>query len=149
MRITLDTNVLVSAFIAKQGYSASVLDLALTVENMQLILSEPILKELQAVLNRDEVRERFSYSRHDIKQLVSRLRALAKIVPLRSRFAVIKEDPQDDAILNTAYSGNADYIVSGDRHLLILRRFKGIRIVNPRQMIEIISRKFPELMLHF
>ena len=140
---------MVSAFIAKQGYSANVLDLALTVENMQLILSEPILKELQEVLKREEVRERFSYTDHDIKQVVSGLRALAKMVPLRSRFAVIKEDPQDDAILNTAYSGKADYIVSGDRHLLILRTFKGIRIVNPRQMIKLISKKFPEFMLHF
>jgi hypothetical protein len=140
---------MVSAFIAKQGYSANVLDLALTVENMQLILSEPILKELQEVLKRNEVRERFSYTDHDIKQVVSRLRALAKRVPIRSRLAAIEEDPQDDAILTTAYSGKADYIVSGDRHLLILRTFKGIRIVNPRQMIKLISKKFPEFMLHF
>lgn len=68
MRFTLDTNVLVSAFIAKHGYSANLLELALTVESIQLILSESILREFEDVLMRDEVRDRFSYTHQDIRE---------------------------------------------------------------------------------
>jgi len=54
MRITLDTNVLVSAFIAKHGHPALLLELAVTLEGIQLVLSEPILRELEDVLSRDK-----------------------------------------------------------------------------------------------
>lgn len=149
MRITLDTNVLVSAFIAKHGHSANLLELALTVEVIEMVLSEPILRELGDVLLRDEVRSRFSYTQQDIRKIVGTLRKSAKIVSPTSRFVVIKEDPKDDVILNTAYDGNAEYIVSGDSAMLKLRRFKGIRIVTPKQAMDIISRKFPEFFFRF
>jgi len=149
MRITLDTNVLVSAFIAKHGHSANPLELALTVEVIEMVLSEPILRELGDVLLRDEVRNRFSYTQQDIRKIVGTLRKSAKIVSPTSRFVVIKEDPKDDVILNTAYDGNAEYIVSGDSAMLKLRRFKGIRIVTPKQAMDIISRKFPEFVFRF
>jgi predicted nucleic acid-binding protein len=95
------------------------------------------------------VRDRFSYTNQDVRRISQNLRASARIIPLESRFHAVKEDPKDDVILNTAYDGRSEYIVSGDRHLLKLRRFKGIVIVNPREMMEIISNKFPELVLRF
>jgi predicted nucleic acid-binding protein len=70
------------------------------------------------------------------------------MVPVESRFRVVKDDPKDDVILGTAYDGEAEYIVSGDRHLLKMGRFKGIRIVNPKQMMKILARKFPQLVLN-
>lgn len=144
MRITLDTNVLVSAFIAKHGHSANLLELALAVEVVELVLSEPILEELEDVLLRDEVCSRFQYAPQDIRRIVGTLRRSARIVSPTSKFVVIREDPKDDVILNTAYDGGAEYIVSGDSDLLKLRRFKGIRIVTPKQMMAIVSSKFPE-----
>jgi hypothetical protein len=39
------------------------------------------------------------------------------------------EDPEDDLILATAYDGGADYIVSGDKHLFKLKRFRGVKII--------------------
>jgi putative PIN family toxin of toxin-antitoxin system len=149
MRISLDTNVLVSAFIAKHGHSANLLELALTVEVVELVLSEPILRELEDVLLRDEVRSRFSYTQQDIRKIVSTLRRSARIVSPTTKFVVIREDPKDDVILNSAYDGDAEYIVSGDSDLLKLKRFKGIMIVTPKQMMEIISRKFPEFVFRF
>lgn len=78
---------------------------------------------------------------------MSALRKSAIIVRVRSRFKVIKEDPKDDIVLRTAYDGKAGYIVSGDRDLLKVRRFRGIKIVNPKQMMNIISKEFPEFVL--
>ncbi len=148
MRITLDTNVLVSAFIAKHGHPANLLELVLTLEDIELVLSVPILKELQDVLSRREVRTRFSYSERDVKKIIKTLFNSAKIASIKSRFRIVEEDPKDDLVINTAYEGKSDYIVSGDQHLLKLGRFRHIRIVKPRQMLEIISRKFPELIVH-
>ena len=53
---------------------------------------------------------------------------------------VILEDPDDDVVLNTAYKGKADYIVTGDRHLLALKKFKRIEIVRVAQMFEILKQ---------
>jgi predicted nucleic acid-binding protein len=52
MRVTFDTNVLVSAFIAKHGRPASLMQLALTLETIELFLSNPILTEFEDVLMR-------------------------------------------------------------------------------------------------
>jgi predicted nucleic acid-binding protein len=51
----------------------------------------------------------------------------------------VKEDPEDDMVLRTAYDSKADYIVSGDKHLLSLREFKGIRIVSVNEMLKILE----------
>lgn len=144
MRITLDTNVLVSAFISKLGHPANLLGLCLTVEDVDLVLSQPILKEFEQVLKRDEVKERFSYTSQDIRNIVRTLRDSSRMIAPKSHFRIIKEDPKDDVILSTAYDGKVDFIVSGDKHLLNLHTFRGIKVVSPTEMIEVISKKFPE-----
>lgn len=149
MRITLDTNVLVSAFIAKHGHSADPLELSLTVESLELVLSDGILEEFEDVLMRDDVRRRFAYTRQDIKKTARTLRNLSKLVSPKSKFHVVRDDPKDNVILNCAHDGDADYIVSGDSHLLKLGRFRDIKIVSPKKMMDIISREFPELIFHF
>jgi len=149
VRITLDTNVLVSAFIARQGHPALLLELAVTVEGIRLVLSEPILREFEDVLRRDEVRSRFAYTEQDVKDTVRGIRRSSAIVRPKSKFRIIKDDPKDDVVLNTAQDGNADYIVSGDNHILKLRNFKGIRIVTPSEMVKILRLNFPEMMYDF
>jgi len=139
MRIVLDSNVLVSAFISKPGHSAKIIDLISIFEENQLILSEPILNEFKDVLSREEVKTRFHYSTHDIEIFAKSIRDTSTAVKIKSNFKVIKEDPKDDVVLNTAYDGKAEYIVSGDHHLQNLKRFKGIKIVNPKQMMKIIT----------
>ena len=147
MRITLDTNVLVSAFISKQGQPARLLDLLLTFPEIQLVVSDPILKELKDVLSREEVRERFHYPTRDIESFVRAVRDVSVEVKIKSNFKVIADDPKDDIVLNTAHDGKADYVVSGDHHLQGLRRFKGIKVVNPNRMMKIIMRKFGEFII--
>ncbi len=145
MRVTLDTNVLVSAFISKYGQSANILDIVTTFEEITLVLSEEILDEFEDVMGREEVTERFNYSKTDVKEFTGAIRSVAKIVSMKSNFKVVEEDPKDDMILNIAYDGKAAYIVSGDRHLQNVRKFRGITVVSPRQFMGIITRRFGEL----
>jgi predicted nucleic acid-binding protein len=59
---------------------------------------------------------------------------------VKSKFKVIPEDPDDDIIVRTAYDGKADYIVSGDRHLLALKEFKGIKILTIDEMLKLLDK---------
>src|SRR5712691_7066612 len=147
MKIVLDTNVLVSAFISKQGQPAAVLDLAVTLPEIELILSEPILDEFKNFISRREVRERLDYSTKQIDQFVTTIRDASATVKVKSDFKVIKEDLKDNFIVSTAVDGEAEFLVSGDRHLQRLKRFKKVRIVSPRTMLRIISDRFEELVM--
>ena len=147
MKVTLDTNVLVSAFISRQGQPSAILDTILTFPEVELVLSNPILAEFKDVLLRQEVRERFGYSTKDIDRFINAIRKASTIVKLKSDFKVVSEDPKDDVVINTAYDGKVDYIVSGDSHLQRLRCFKGIRIVKPRSMLNIIRKRFGEFII--
>lgn len=147
MRIVLDTNGLVSAFTSKLGHSAKITDLISMFEAIQPVSSEPILGEFKHILSRDEVKARFNYSTHAIEAFAGSIRDVSTIVKLKSNFKVIKEDQEDDVVLNTAYDGKVEYIVSGDHHLKNLRQFRGIKIVSPKQMMKIITRRFSELII--
>lgn len=145
MRITLDTNVLVSAFISKQGHSAKLVDIMLTFPEIRLVLSEPILLEFKDVMLRREVRDRFHYSAKEIESFVKELRRVARMINVRSEFDVVNEDPKDNIVINTAFDGGSDFIASGDSHLQRTKKFRGIRIASPKQLIGIIEKRFGEL----
>jgi putative PIN family toxin of toxin-antitoxin system len=86
-------------------------------------------------------REKFSryVNEEDLKVFLQALYETALSVKTKSRFKIVKEDPEDDMVLRTAYDSKADYIVSGDKHLLSLREFKGIRIVSVNEMLKILE----------
>ncbi len=142
MRITFDTNVLVSAFISKRGHPAAILDMALTLPDIELVLSDPILDEFTDVLSRPEVLKRFDYSRDDIEKFVKAIQDTSTIVRPTSSSKIVNEDPDDDIVINTAYDGKSEYIVTGDHHLQELGKFRRVRIVSPKAMLDIIARRF-------
>ncbi|MGB9915388.1 MAG: putative toxin-antitoxin system toxin component, PIN family [Candidatus Bathyarchaeales archaeon] len=129
VRVAIDTNVLVSALI-KRGKSRKLVCNLL--EGHTVILSRQILAELADVLARDK----FAVTPAQADKFLAILVRNAKIVAPTSYFQIIKEDPGDDIILNTAYAGKAEYLVTGDKHLLALKEFKRIKIVKINQMIE-------------
>lgn len=147
MRITFDTNVLVSAFISRDGTCADIIDLVSTFEGVRLVLSQEILSEFGEVVRREEVRSRLKYSEEDVIQFEEAVRGVAEVIEVRSSYRIIKEDPDDDVVVNTALDGRSQYIVSGDRHLTKLKGFRGVRIVKPKAFLRIMARKFGDLIL--
>jgi hypothetical protein len=133
---------LVSAFISKRGHSTRVLDVVLTLEDVELVLSDEIAREFLRVMSRDELLFRFDYTLADVEELVRLLKKTSRMIKVRSSFRAVREDPADNAILNTAYDGRCEFIVSGDHHLLNLKKFRGIRILSPRQMLDLLSRRY-------
>ena len=57
------------------------------------------------------------------------------MVAIKRSLKTVTVDPDDDIVLSTAYEGSASHIVSGDRHLLAMDRFRGVRIVTVNEML--------------
>lgn len=129
MRVTFDTNVLVSAFLFPGGPPEDVLRLALE-GHLELITSRPLLAELSRVLM-----EKFSWDPARAEDAVGQVARHGIVVRPSQRLDVIEDDPADNRVLEAAAEG-ADVIVSGDRHLLQLGEWRGIRILRPAHLLE-------------
>jgi len=135
MRVVLDTNVLVSALI-KSGRPRSFLKAMLRPDHA-LILSEPIIEEFSRV-TADEKIKRYA----DDEAVAAYLRVLlSKAVFVRPKSRVRVFDSPDDKVLSTAKEGDADFIVTGDKHMLELKEFKRIKIVTVEKALSIVGRK--------
>jgi uncharacterized protein len=124
MRVVLDTNVLIAAFL-NPGLCAEIYRHCL--KHHELILSEYILGEF-----RRNLLHQLGQTGPDVAEALETLSGEAVQVTPHSLEKPICEDPSDDPILGTAVAGRADYLVSGDKDLLALRKFGRIQIVSPR-----------------
>lgn len=133
-KVVLDTNVLVSALIRTGKPRALLFEIVRG--NLQLILSRGILEELTEVAADDKIRK--YVEEEDVRKFLRLIGSTAKIVTVKSRFKAVKDDPSDDLFLRTAYDGGADYIVSGDKHLLSLNEFRGIKILTVNEILDLL-----------
>jgi len=123
-RIVIDTNTYVSRLLGPGSVPALAVDRAL--EQARLLLSEATLDELAGVLSR---RKFDPYVTHEArKTFVHLLVGVATLVPIVQRIRACR-DPNDDKFLDVALNGEADLIVTGDRDLLALDPFHGVRIM--------------------
>ena len=132
VRAVIGTNVLVSALIHDGKPRELVLELF---DRHTVILSRQMLAELADVAGRDK----FPVTSVQVERFLSSLVRIAKVVPDNALFKEVAKDPDDDVVLNTAYAGKADYIVTGDKHLLTLNNFKKTKIVTVNQMLDILT----------
>ena len=102
-------------------------------ERHQIVSSAQMLAEFVEVMSRDKFAE---VGRSGLASFLSILVRRTTIVSVKHTRRLIAQDPEDDMVLNTALKGNASYIVSGDEHLLDLKRFKGVKIVAVDEMLE-------------
>lgn len=133
MRAVADTNVVVSGLLW-QGPSRRILDLARS-GRLSLFTSAPLLAELEDVLSRKKFLRRLRLTGVLPWDLVLGYSALADIVMPVPIEPVILADPDDDAVLACALTARADFVISGDTHLLALREFQGIRIASPSTLL--------------
>lgn len=125
MRVVLDTNVLIAAFISRGGCHQVFEQCAI---HHELISSVELIEELK-----DKLTTKFRYSEDDVaavNQLIQSRTQFVVPVPLKEP---ICRDPDDDFVLATAVAGDVTCIVTGDEDLLILKTFQGIDIIRPRE----------------
>lgn len=133
-RVVLDTNVLVSGTIVPHGFPARILRHVLA-QRVQLIVSPYLLAEYLAVMQRPHIIKKYAKVGERLDLIRRFLQANAILVTPTFIERVIPDDPGDDAILACAIAGEANYIVSGDEHLLTLGKYRGIKILTPRDFV--------------
>lgn len=136
MRVVLDSNVLVSALIVKQGKAAQILR---RLGEYMLLTSEEILAEVDRVLHYPRIRKRYPLMEEDIETYLERLREASTLIPLTGHTKAVAPDPDDDKFVECAVIGGAKYIVSGDAHLLNLKAYRGIEIVSQTEFLELLA----------
>ena len=132
MRVVLDSNVYVSAFVLPGG-AASQLMAALLRDQAKPLISRPIMAEVLGVLGR-----KFAADREQLARTALFLSGFAEQVVPRERLHVLSDEP-DNRILECAVAGHARWIVTGDRQMLKLGRYEGIQIVTVRAMHEYVA----------
>ena len=138
MRITADTNVLLSATFWL-GDSFRIIEKVEKGE-IELVLSRDIIQEFGGLLEYDEIKDKIKDKALEMKKTVDEIVEMSTIVDPKERFNIIKEDPEDNVVIECAVEGKVDYIVSQDDHLLKLKEFRSIRILTPKEMIEILNK---------
>ena len=125
-RWVLDTNVLISRLLCPTGVAAKAVDHALA--RGVLLVSEATLEELVRVLNRPKFDA--YVTGEERRRFVEVLGGVARIIPI-VRVIRACRDPKDDQFLDVALNGEATAIISGDRDLLVMDPFHGVRIISP------------------
>ena len=130
LKVVLDTNVLISAILFG-GKPRQILEKAIRGE-IRLCLSEPILEELKGVLQRSK----FDYSPEMIQFILTELTSIADFVNPSDTIDVVLEDSEDNRILECAAEAKANYIISGDSHLLKLSRYRNMEVLDAAAFLE-------------
>jgi putative PIN family toxin of toxin-antitoxin system len=128
VKVVFDTNILVSALVFPGGQAEAAL-LRIIEESDELVLSRPILDELLGVLAR-----KFARDAEELAHAALFLSDLAVMVRPRRTLDVVKDEP-DNRVLECAVTARADVIVTGDKALLELRRYRSVRIISLREYL--------------
>ena len=132
MKVTVDTNFLISA--TQWDYSiAHKLLKKLILSDAKIFTTQDILDETAEVLERD-----FEYSKNEAKNIIEKILLFAKLTEPKQKVDIIKEDPDDNKVIECAIESSSDYIITYDRHLLKIKEYKGIKILKPEEMLKII-----------
>ena len=131
MRVLFDTNVLVSAF-TSSGLCHLAYERAII--RADLVTTPHLLDELQRILI-----EKMGVGKGLAREIRGELETDLEIVEAESLSKSVCRDKDDDWVLAAALAGHAEIIVSGDKDLLTLKEFRGIRIISPRQFVELVN----------
>jgi len=144
MKAVLDTNVVIAGILSPKGPPAAIIDLWAE-GKITVVVSPPIIREYLGVLQRPKFDAAGPASER--LALLEGLLGLdnVELVLPRETVCTVKEDPADNRVLECALFGRAKYIVSGDKHLLTLGKAGESAIVSPRQFIEMVAGKNPNV----
>jgi putative PIN family toxin of toxin-antitoxin system len=131
MKIVLDTNVFISG-IFFSGPPSQILR-AWKNKRLQIILSQDILIEYQRVAESLTLK----YPSIDILPIIELVTVHGQFVDTKNVDITVCEDPDDNKFIECAIASDTKIIVSGDKHLLKIKGFKGIKVHKPREFVEI------------
>ncbi len=131
MRVVIDTNVFISSFLTREGNPRKIIDLWKKGE-IKLCLSKPIIDEYIEILIRLNIKKGT-----EINELLQLFAKNYNIIftSQTKKLNIVINDPDDDKFFECAVKLNAKYIISGDKHLLNIKDYCGIKVVNPKNFL--------------
>lgn len=136
-KVVFDTVVFVRSLINPHGIWGELVSLS---DSYELFLSQPVLTEILKVLNRPEITSKFRALNSLNKDTVMDILGQAGIVDV-SDIQPISRDPKDDKFLATALACDADYLVTEDNDLLVLKKYERTKIIRAKTFLEILHEK--------
>lgn len=135
IKVVIDTNVVISG-LGWGGKPKEILDL-IRESKIILCVSEGIIAEYWDVLSRGIIPKE-----EEARMLFISIIEERKIILVKPKehFDSVKEDPDDNIFLDCGMAGNVEYIITGDAHLLKLKKFRGIKILSPSRFLEIYKK---------
>jgi len=128
LRIVLDTNIYISAAII--GRVCEEILRICRFGNIKVFISDDIIIEIETKL-----KEKFFWNDKQIKVFKENILEFTNIIKTTNKISYIKDDADDDKILECAISAESDYIISGDKHLIKLKSFRNIKILKPADFL--------------
>ena len=129
-KIVFDTNVLISATLWDNSVAQKFLFKCIN-EDIQIFSSQDIIEEYRRILARD-----FDYNEQEIGEILEIVLQFVILVIPSKKIDVIKEDADDNKIVECAIESNAEYIISYDKHLLKLKEYQRIKIIRPEETLK-------------
>jgi uncharacterized protein len=138
LRVVLDANVFVSAYINPEGTPGQIIESFLRDASFELVLSEAIIAEVLEALAYPKV---LKAARSKIEPALwfEDLVVLSQLVGDDFEVPRLSTDPDDDKYIACAVAGRATFIVTGDPDLLAVRQHEGVRIVTPRSFLDVLA----------
>lgn len=135
-KIVLDTNILISAC----GWEGKPKELFRKILNREyeLIISREQIDEVKRVLNYPK----FDFTEDQKSRFLVILVLISTIIQISKRLDIIKNDPEDNRILEIALESQADFIISGDAHLLELKSYETIQLITVSDFLSLEQKQF-------
>jgi putative PIN family toxin of toxin-antitoxin system len=132
MKIVFDTNMLISSTLWENSVAQKFLFRCIK-ENIPIFSSQEIIEEYKEILARD-----FDYKEQEIGEILEKILQFLTLVTPRIKIDVVKEDADDNKIIECAVESKSEYILSYDKHLLKLNEYQGIKIARPEEAFGLI-----------
>ena len=138
-KAVLDANVWVSALLWG-GKPAEIIK-ASEQGKVRLFASEEIIREISQVLNYPKLRKVYESEEMNHEELIEAVLKVVRFVQVSRRVKVVLEHPADDKFIECALEAKADYVVSGDKHLLKVGNYEKIQVVSVREFLGVLEAK--------
>lgn len=140
LRAVLDANIYASALIKPEGPPGRILHLFIAERAFEVVLSRAVLVDLRRCLGYPKLRKYISLTDTEVDRWILAVELIADRVEPRRHVRAVPDDPDDDHLLETALEGRAAFLVTGERHVLALGQYEGVRIVTAREFLEILGK---------
>jgi len=136
LRLVLDTNTLVSGFFW-DGKEAELLR-RIEKRKARLYISKSILEEFRHVIQRPKFAHVFQIVPYSIDNLIDKFVSMSTLIKIKNKVNICR-DKADNKFIECALSCSADFIVSGDKDLLVLKKYKKIKIVRTSAILKLLD----------